>query len=74
MLWRNSLVFHSLDKITSLFIHLLPGLITFLWRWYPLENHEISPMCTDSTCKMSFSKLDRGGGEGGREGGKEIRR
>lgn len=22
--WRNSLVFHSMDKVTSLFIHLYP--------------------------------------------------
>jgi len=24
VMWRNSLVFHSLDKVTSLFIHLMP--------------------------------------------------
>ncbi|KAJ6260935.1 hypothetical protein Dda_3596 [Drechslerella dactyloides] len=26
-MWRNSLVFHSLDKITSLFIHLMPPVV-----------------------------------------------
>ena len=31
--WRNSLVFHSLDKVTSIAIHLLPGLLTYLERW-----------------------------------------
>ena len=31
--WRNSLVFHSLDKVTSIVIHLLPGLLTFIQRW-----------------------------------------
>jgi len=30
--WRNSLVFHSLDKVTSIVIHLLPGLLTFIQR------------------------------------------
>ena len=38
--WRNSLVFHSLDKVTSIAIHLLPALLTYLQRW----NHT-SPMC-----------------------------
>ena len=33
-LFRNSLVFHSLDKITSLFIHLSPALVTFCVRWF----------------------------------------
>jgi len=34
-MWRNSLVFHSLDKITSVFIHSLPPLFVFALRWYP---------------------------------------
>jgi len=33
VLWRNSLVFHSVDKMTSSFIHLLPPLVTFSLRW-----------------------------------------
>eukprot|EP01061_Rhynchopus_euleeides_P012038 TRINITY_DN21642_c0_g1_i1.p1 TRINITY_DN21642_c0_g1~~TRINITY_DN21642_c0_g1_i1.p1 ORF type:complete len:505 (+),score=129.42 TRINITY_DN21642_c0_g1_i1:57-1571(+) len=32
--WRNSLVFHSLDKVTSIFIHAFPMAITFCDRWY----------------------------------------
>jgi len=32
--WRNSLVFHSLDKVTSICIHFLPGLLTYLERWF----------------------------------------
>lgn len=31
--WRNSLVFHSLDKITSVFIHLGPPLLMYELRW-----------------------------------------
>ena len=31
--WRNALVFHSLDKTTSIFIHAFPALLTFTWRW-----------------------------------------
>mmetsp|Transcript_26026 Transcript_26026/g.74508 ORF Transcript_26026/g.74508 Transcript_26026/m.74508 type:complete len:421 (+) Transcript_26026:125-1387(+) len=30
--WRNSLVFHSLDKITSLFIHIEPVLVSYVMR------------------------------------------
>ena len=36
MTWRNSLVFHDVDKITSTFIHLFPPLLTFAMRWHPL--------------------------------------
>ncbi|GJQ13922.1 hypothetical protein GpartN1_g5713.t1 [Galdieria partita] len=35
LLWRNSLVFHSLDKMTSLFIHSFPPLVSYCLRWYP---------------------------------------
>lgn len=34
--WRNSLVFHSLDKMTSVFIHLGPPLLMYELRW--LQN------------------------------------
>ncbi|KAI8331542.1 hypothetical protein BC941DRAFT_438663 [Chlamydoabsidia padenii] len=33
--WRNSLVFHSLDKVTSVFIHIMPALVTYVIRWLP---------------------------------------
>ncbi len=33
VMWRNSLVFHSMDKMTSMFIHILPSLVTFCRRW-----------------------------------------
>jgi hypothetical protein len=35
VLWRNSLVPHSLDKMTSLFIHVSPSLTTWAIRWWP---------------------------------------
>jgi hypothetical protein len=49
--WRNSLVFHSLDKVTSIAIHLLPGLLTFLQRWSPTGN-----MCNamDNDCSIGI--------------------
>lgn len=33
VMWRNSIVFHSFDKMTSMFIHILPPLVTFCDRW-----------------------------------------
>ena len=50
--WRNSLVFHSLDKVTSIAIHLLPGLLTFLQRWSPTGN-----MCNamDNDCSIGIT-------------------
>jgi hypothetical protein len=33
VMWRNSIVFHSFDKMTSMFIHILPPLVTFCHRW-----------------------------------------
>ena len=32
--WRNSLVFHSLDKVTSVYIHLFPALLSWCERWH----------------------------------------
>ena len=32
--WRNSLVFHSLDRVTSVYIHAFPMCLTFCERWF----------------------------------------
>lgn len=34
-LWRNSLVFHNPDKLTSVIIHTFPMLVSFSLRWFP---------------------------------------
>jgi len=31
--WQNSLVFHSVDKVTSFALHIMPGLMCYLYRW-----------------------------------------
>jgi len=41
-LWKNSLVFHSLDKISSVFIHLTPSLVVWGLRWYPSQYESCS--------------------------------
>jgi hypothetical protein len=33
VVWQNSLVFHSLDKLTSILIHAMPGLTLHLYRY-----------------------------------------
>ena len=37
--WNNSLVFHSLDKVTSFFLHAFPPIIMHLHRWKFIENN-----------------------------------
>ena len=32
--WRNSLVFHDYEKMTSVFIHILPCLLTYSLHWH----------------------------------------
>ncbi|KAK4853790.1 hypothetical protein QYF36_014674 [Acer negundo] len=38
IVWRCSLVFNSLDKLVSVLIHLLPGLVFFTIRWWNPET------------------------------------
>jgi hypothetical protein len=33
--WRNAIVFHDLDRISSTYIHSFPVLLCFCSRWYP---------------------------------------
>nr|BAN40845.1 hypothetical protein, conserved [Entamoeba invadens] len=33
-MWNNSLVFHDFTKLTSITIHLLPGMVVYCLRWY----------------------------------------
>ncbi|XP_060066663.1 uncharacterized protein LOC132546950 [Ylistrum balloti] len=35
VVYRNSLVFHNHDKVSSSFIHIVPGILSFAIRWYP---------------------------------------
>jgi len=50
--WRNSLVFHSVDKMTSIFIHVLPAFLTFLVRWYPDAR---GTMCFGGSSRESWT-------------------
>ncbi|KAL3825346.1 hypothetical protein ACJIZ3_021375 [Penstemon smallii] len=49
IVWRCSLVFNSMDKIVSVFIHLLPGLVFFTIRWWdPVFLEAMHPEGTPS--------------------------
>jgi len=43
LVWQNSLVFHSLDKLTSIFIHVFPPLTLHLYRWGLIPSAAITP-------------------------------
>jgi hypothetical protein len=47
ILYSPSLVFHSLDKVTSVFIHIFPALVTYVIRWMPeLASNTSVPIMT----------------------------
>jgi len=43
VVWQNSLVFHSLDKLTSIFLHAFPPLTLHLHRWGLIPCPSIHP-------------------------------
>lgn len=47
--WRNSLVFHSIDKITSMYIHFCPLLLMFCLRWRAPRLHGGPSVLVDAT-------------------------
>ncbi|GAM28975.1 hypothetical protein SAMD00019534_121510, partial [Acytostelium subglobosum LB1] len=53
--WRNSLVFHSLDKATSVLIHILPAIVTASVRWHILPaTHPIDKESLTATWTETF--------------------
>lgn len=54
--WSNSLVFHDIDRITSLFIHLYPPLVFYAERWHgPSPSHFSSLSHSFDTSQLKFS-------------------
>ncbi|GFP79503.1 uncharacterized membrane protein ygr149w [Phtheirospermum japonicum] len=55
IIWRCSLVFNSMDKIVSVFIHLLPGLVFFTIRWWdPVFFEAMHPEGTASRASWPY--------------------
>ncbi|XP_067936337.1 uncharacterized protein [Watersipora subatra] len=38
LVFRNSIVFHDYDRMTSAYIHLIPNLAVYLLKWYPEDT------------------------------------
>jgi len=56
IIWRNSLVFHSLDKVTSFFLHALPPMSLHLMRWNFIP--EVYSSLSSSGSVVDFSVFD----------------
>ena len=54
--WRNSLVFHSLDKVTSIAIHFLPSLLIYIERWCMDDDISSSKKTTPSLSTFRHTK------------------
>lgn len=59
--FRNSLVFHSLDKLTSLFIHLGPALVAWSVRWHPGPLPGTAPTAAISAAERACAAAARTG-------------
>lgn len=57
-MWRNSLVFHSLDKMTSMFIHILPALVMFSQRWHDHLSHKQFPFFEEMETSITTTLFD----------------
>lgn len=57
--WRNSLVFHDLEKVTSLFIHIMPPLLMFCQRKLTCFTCACLcvPVCVCVSCKSSVRSV-----------------
>ncbi|EFC42969.1 predicted protein [Naegleria gruberi] len=65
VMWRNSLVFHSIEKVTSVFIHIFPAIVTFALRWLMFNDNTQTPkiitpigesysICVNEDCYVSL--------------------
>ncbi|CAB1111367.1 unnamed protein product [Ectocarpus sp. CCAP 1310/34] len=59
-LWRNSLVFHDVDKMTSCFIHLFPSWLALTLRWYPLDPMRGGTAGAEPECQDGIDMRDVG--------------
>ncbi|XP_023332785.1 uncharacterized membrane protein C776.05 [Eurytemora carolleeae] len=55
--WQNCLVFHSMDKMTSFFIHIMPVLLNYLLRWNIIPNSVGDADLSLGLCNSMFYPL-----------------
>jgi len=41
--WKNSIVFHDWDRMTSVFIHIYPPIVVYTLRWYGDQSFAVCP-------------------------------
>jgi hypothetical protein len=44
IVWRCSIVFHDFDKLTSIYIHILPSMLMYAMRWHTLGSEMIEDL------------------------------
>jgi len=42
IVWKNSLVFHDIEKLTSVFIHFYPPIVTYCLRWWESDQFVVT--------------------------------
>jgi len=52
--WRNSMVFHSIDKVTSIFIHIGPPVVAYAIRWHHKSHYPTYSICPNDDCDIPF--------------------
>lgn len=53
--WQNSLVFHSIDKVTSFALHIFPGLNYYLLKWdHRMMDHGLAVPIDNLTWEEQF--------------------
>ncbi|KAJ3070557.1 hypothetical protein HDU98_006466 [Podochytrium sp. JEL0797] len=57
VMWRNGLVFHSFSHITSIHIHIVPSVVTYVLRWIPTPEALASDLCVAKDCTMSWLEV-----------------
>jgi len=56
-IWRNSMVFHSIDKVTSVLIHIGPPIVTYAVRWNKDIHYPNHTICPDNNCDVPYYYL-----------------
>ncbi|XP_065917366.1 uncharacterized protein [Dysidea avara] len=58
MMWKNPLVFHSMDKMTSIYMHVSPVLIVNSIRWNSIQGYTTCPVeLAGNICNLSFTEF-----------------
>ena len=57
LVWNNSLVFHDYDKMTSVYIHMLPGILNYTLKYFNRECIGLN-VCIQSNYNTVLTMMD----------------